>query len=122
MSAAIAARAAVSVTPCPRLRTARYVLSGLLLSAFAILKTEVARAAAPAPSQEFWNYLVEFGDAQGAVFDPTDFASVAEMPQKARAEFERAEQHKQSTETAPSAISHASSHASDAQAGQEQTQ
>lgn len=50
----------------------RYALSCLLLSAIS------ARAEAP-PSQEFWNYFVEFGDTQGELFDPSDYAAVANL-------------------------------------------
>lgn len=62
----------------------RYVLSGLLLSALS------ARAEAPAPSQEFWNYFVEFGDAQGELFDPSDYATVANLPAKEKQEIDHA--------------------------------
>lgn len=50
-----------------------WLLPSLLLSALS------ARAEAP-PSQEFWNYLVEFGDAQGELFDPTDYATIVNLP------------------------------------------
>ncbi len=60
----------------------RYLLSSVLLSIFS------ARAEAPAPSQEFWNYFVEFGDAQGELFDPTDYAAVANLPDKVKQEIE----------------------------------
>ncbi|HET8710021.1 MAG TPA: hypothetical protein VFM32_01500 [Spongiibacteraceae bacterium] len=62
----------------------RYVLSGLLLSAVS------ARAQAPALSQEFWNYLAEFGDAQGELFDPSDYAAVANIPAKAQQQIDDA--------------------------------
>lgn len=60
----------------------RYLLSGLLLSTFS------ARAEAPVPSQEFWNYFVEFGDTQGELFDPSDYAAVVNLPQKASQKIE----------------------------------
>lgn len=50
---------------------------GLVFSAFA------ARAEAPPPPREFWDYLMEFGDEQGEVFDPVDLAAVAKMPKQA---------------------------------------
>lgn len=68
----------------------RYALSGLLLSAFSLLKTEEAYAEAPPPSQEFWNYFVEFGDARGELFDPSDYATVANLPAKAKQEIDNA--------------------------------
>ncbi len=55
-----------------------YFVSGLLLSSLS------ARAEAPALSQEFWLYLVEFGDGQGEIFDPSDYAVVTSLPAKAR--------------------------------------
>lgn len=55
------------------LRRAGWLLSGLLLSA-------LSARAEPPPSQEFWNYLVEFGDAQGELFDPADYAAAANLP------------------------------------------
>lgn len=64
-------------------RSFGYLLTGFLLSALS------ARAEAP-PTQEFWNYLVEFGDAQGEVFDPSDFATVANLPAKAKQEIDNA--------------------------------
>ncbi|MFT3930055.1 MAG: hypothetical protein QM709_07125 [Spongiibacteraceae bacterium] len=64
----------------------RYLLSGLLLSTFS------ARAEAPALSQEFWNYFVEFGDAQGELFDPSDYAAVANLPQGASQKVEGVKQ------------------------------
>lgn len=76
-----------------------------------LLSTLPARAEAPLP-QAFWNYLVEFGDAQGEVFDPADYAEVANLPDKARAEFNRA-QSRTENEVAPAA-------APPAHAGQEQ--
>lgn len=33
-----------------------------------------ARAEEQPPPAEFWNYLLEFGDANGGVFDPSDLA------------------------------------------------
>lgn len=53
------------------LRRSVYVVSGVLLAAAS------ARAEAPVLSQEFWNYMVEFGDSQGEVFDPADYAALA---------------------------------------------
>lgn len=69
----------------------RYVLSGLLLSTFS------ARAEAPVPSQEFWNYFVEFGDAQGELFDPSDYAAVANLPDKAKQQIDNIAKGKAST-------------------------
>ena len=43
-----------------------WLCCGLLLSAFS------ARAEAPTPPREFWDYLMEFGDEQGGLFDPND--------------------------------------------------
>lgn len=62
----------------------RYLMSCLLLSIFS------ARAEAPAPSQEFWNYFVEFGDARGELFDPADYAAVSNLPEKAKQEIDKA--------------------------------
>ena len=62
--------------------TLRFLLSGLLLSAFS------ARAEAPTPSQEFWNYFVEFSDVHGELFDPSDYAAVANIPVKAQQKIE----------------------------------
>lgn len=42
-----------------------------------------ARAEAPPPPAEFWNYLLEFGDANGEVFDPTDLAIAGRVQVKA---------------------------------------
>lgn len=61
-----------------------YLLSGLLLSALS------ARADAPAPSQEFWNYFAEFGDARGELFDPSDYAAIANLPAQAQQEIDNA--------------------------------
>ena len=80
-------------------RSVGYLLTGFLISALS------ARAEAP-PTQEFWNYLVEFGDAQGEVFDPSDFAAVANLPEKARSEFNRAQEHS-SSELAPASLKNA---------------
>lgn len=63
-------------------RVASYLLTGLFFSALS------AQAEAPL-SQEFWNYLVEYGDTQGEVFDPSDFAAAANISDKARSEFNR---------------------------------
>jgi len=51
-----------------------------------------AYAQTPLPA-EFWNYLVEFGDAQGEVFDPSDYAAVTQISVKARAAIEREQAH-----------------------------
>lgn len=67
-----------------QLRSCAYVLSGVLLTAVSV------RAEAPAPSQEFWNYFVEFGDAQGELFDPSDYAALANLPAKAKQEIDNA--------------------------------
>lgn len=69
----------------------RYLLSGLLLSIFS------ARAEAPAPSQEFWNYFVEFGDAQGELFDPADYAAVVNLPPKASQAIDKEKQKIENT-------------------------
>lgn len=45
-----------------------------------------ARAEAPPPSREFWDYLIEFGDAGGEVFDPSDLAVAAHVRPKNLAE------------------------------------
>lgn len=66
----------------------RYALSGMLLS------TLSARAEAPAPSQAFWNYFVEFGDVQGELFDPSDYAAVANLPAKALKDIDAADAQK----------------------------
>jgi hypothetical protein len=60
----------------------RWLLPSLLLSALSV------RAEAPPPSQEFWNYMVEFGDAQGELFDPTDYATIANLPAQVPQEVE----------------------------------
>lgn len=44
----------------------RYWVAGFILSTFPVM------AAAPAPSQEFWDYLSEFGDDSGQVLDPLE--------------------------------------------------
>lgn len=67
-----------------QLRRGAYLLSGVLLA------TVSARAEAPVLSPEFWNYMVEFGDGKGEVFDPADYATVTNLPAKARAELDRA--------------------------------
>ena len=36
-------------------------------------------ARAETPPAEFWNYLLEFGDDSGAVFDPNDLAVTAHV-------------------------------------------
>lgn len=41
-----------------------------------------ARAEAPPPPAEFWNYLLEFGDAEGDVFDPNDLALATHVQEK----------------------------------------
>lgn len=51
---------------------------GLLFSAVAV------RAEAPPPPREFWDYLMEFGDDQGEVFDPADLAAAAKLPKSGR--------------------------------------
>jgi len=66
----------------PSARTLAWLLSGLMLSAFA------ARAEAP-PSAEFWEYLLEFGNARGEIFDPSDYAVVSNIPAKARDDAEK---------------------------------
>jgi hypothetical protein len=38
-----------------------------------------ARAEASVPPREFWDYLIEFGDASGDVFDPNDLAITAHV-------------------------------------------
>lgn len=48
----------------------------LALSAFSV------RAEAPPPPQEFWSYLMEFGDANGDVFDPNDLAIATHVQPK----------------------------------------
>lgn len=67
-----------------QLRHVAYVVFGVLLAAVS------ARAEAPTLSQEFWNYMVEFGDGKGEVFDPSDYAAVTNLPAKAREELDRA--------------------------------
>jgi len=41
-----------------------------------------ARAEAPPPPAEFWNYLLEYGDANGDLFDPSDLAVAAHVQEK----------------------------------------
>lgn len=48
--------------------------------------TVSALAQAPQPSAEFWQYLLEFSDEQGAVIDPVDFAQLESIPEKDEAE------------------------------------
>lgn len=76
-----------NVAASPRCGLAARVLRGVLSGA--LLAAASARAEAPVLSQEFWNYMVEFGDGKGDVFDPSDFAAVANLPAKAREEMER---------------------------------
>ena len=45
-----------------------WICCGLLLSIFS------ARAEAPAPPREFWDYLAEFGGDNGELFDPVDLS------------------------------------------------
>ncbi len=85
----VAARGAVIFFPAwsaltRRLRCVVCVVSGVLLASVA------ARAEAPVLSQEFWNYMVEFGDGKGDVFDPADYAAVANLPAKTRQEMDHA--------------------------------
>lgn len=54
-----------------------WLISGLSLSIF------TARAEAPPLSQEFWNYLVEYGNTQGELFDPSDYDAVINLSPKA---------------------------------------
>ncbi|MDB6061052.1 MAG: hypothetical protein JWM78_1155 [Verrucomicrobiaceae bacterium] len=75
---------ALIIVAARKLRRGAYVLSGVLLA------TVSARAEAPVLSQEFWNYMIEFGDGKGEVFDPADYAAVSSMPSKAREEADRA--------------------------------
>ena len=103
------------------LRATGYLLSSLLLSALSLLGAKEARAEAP-PSQEFWNYMIEFGDAQGEVFDPSDYAAVANIPDKARAEFNRAQVNSTSAEMPASTLRETTAASSNANSAQEQPQ
>ena len=96
-------------------RSLSYLLTGIFLSALS------ARADAP-PSQEFWNYLLEYGDAQGEVFDPSDYAAVANIPDKARAEFSHAQTNSTSAEMPASALRETPAASSNANSAQEQPQ
>lgn len=94
---AVAARGSsdffASSAVCARqLRLCAYLLSGVLLAAVS------ARAEAPVLSPEFWNYMIEFGDGKGEVFDPADYAAVANLPAKARADLDRAAAQQRATE------------------------
>jgi hypothetical protein len=91
------------VRQCDARRGFGYLLTSFFLSAVSVLLTMSARAEAP-PSQEFWNYMIEFGDTQGEVFDPADYATVVSLPDKARAEFSRA-QVNSTAEATPSSAS-----------------
>jgi hypothetical protein len=66
----------------PALRLSRFCRGGWLLGM--MLSALSARAEAP-PSREFWEYLIEFGNAQGDVFDPADYAVVTKMPAEIKA-------------------------------------
>ncbi len=96
-------------------RSLGYLVTGFMLSALA------ARAEAP-PSQEFWNYLLEYGDAQGEVFDPADYASVANLPEKARAEFNRTQMNSTSAEMPASTLGETPAASPNAKSAQEQSQ
>jgi hypothetical protein len=75
-----------------QLRRVAYVLSGVLLAAVS------ARAEAPVLSQEFWNYMVEFDDGSGDVFDPSDYATLRSLPSKAQEELDRAAKQKRKSD------------------------
>jgi len=68
-------------TVCKKL----WLCCGLLLSAFS------ARAEAPTPPREFWDYLMEFSDDNGEVFDPADLAVIDKVKEKIPAEKSAAE-------------------------------
>lgn len=53
-----------------------WLCCGLLLSVFS------ARAEAPTPPREFWDYLMEFSDDSGDVFDPADLAVIEKVKEK----------------------------------------
>ena len=57
-----------------------WLCCGLLLSVFS------ARAEAPTPPREFWDYLMEFSDTNGEVFDPADLAAIEKIHTKIPAE------------------------------------
>ena len=48
--------------------------------------TVSALANAPQPPAEFWQYMLEFSDEEGAVIDPVDFAQLESLPEKDEAE------------------------------------
>jgi hypothetical protein len=81
-----------------RLRRVVCVVSGVLLASVA------ARAEAPVLTQEFWNYLVEFGDGKGDVFDPTDYAAMANLPAKTRQDIDRAAAQQRTPDTRSDAV------------------
>lgn len=51
----------------------RYYLLG------AVLMAMPAFAQAPAPSQEFWDYIEEYGDANGNVLDPLEYDQITNI-------------------------------------------
>jgi hypothetical protein len=53
-----------------------WLCCGLLLSVFS------ARAEAPTPPREFWDYMMEFSDDNGEVFDPADLAVTEKIGEK----------------------------------------
>ncbi len=84
------------------------VCCGLALSIFS------ARAEAPPPPREFWDYLLEFTDESGELFDPADLAAVA----KASADKESARDFEQPA--TPSATTRPDTSHSNAAAGDKQ--
>lgn len=84
------------------------VFCGLALSIFS------ARAETPPPPREFWDYLLEFTDESGELFDPADLAAVA----KASADKESARDFEQPA--TPSATTRPDTSHSNAAAGDKQ--
>jgi hypothetical protein len=57
----------------------RLVLLSRLYFAGAMLVAVPVIAQAPAPSQEFWDYLAEYGDDNGDVIDPLEYDEILSM-------------------------------------------
>lgn len=80
-------------------RRLHWIGCGLAIAAPA-MTVLAAPAEAPPPPQEFWNYLLEFGDARGDVFDPADLA-IATQVQPKTAKASKATERGQPNTTIP---------------------
>ncbi len=63
----------------------------------AVLMAMPALAQAPAPSQEFWDYVEEYGDANGNVLDPLEYDQIINIKSNEKLALKEAPQVNEQT-------------------------